>query len=74
MNIVDTKQKNLRPLLSFDDGEKIAKQVIQTNHAFFAAPTKNLPFSAGFLSDDYCITGRSDGRYRVQSSILRWSG
>ena len=40
MNIVDTKQKNLRPLLSFDDGEKIAKQVIQTNHAFFYRTNK----------------------------------
>ena len=73
MNIVDTKQKNLRPPLSFDGGEKIPKRVMQTNHVF-CSTNKNLPFSAGFLSDDYCITGRSDGRYRVQSSILRWSG
>ena len=40
MNIVDTKQKNLHPLLSFEGEEKIPKRVMQTNHAFFCRTNK----------------------------------
>ncbi len=49
MNIVDTKQKNLHPLLSFEGGEKIPKRVMQTNHAFCRANKKPAVFGRFFI-------------------------
>ena len=49
MNIVDTKQKNLRPPLSFEGGEKIPKRVMQTNHAFCRANKKPAVFGRFFI-------------------------
>ncbi len=74
MNIVDTKQKKLHSPLSFDGGEKIPKRVMQTNHAFLQHKQKTCRFRQVFYRMTRCITGRSDGQCRVQSSILRWSG
>jgi len=49
MNIVDTKQKNLHPPLSFDGGEKIPKRVMQTNHAFLQYKQKPAVFGRFFI-------------------------